>query len=123
MITRERYGVRPDGRPITEVSTYIPAEPDHPLGEELSGVEGTWVRVSVGNSLTAMGATEVSKARFNDAVAEDELRHEAVLQEIADRQERVAREIEAKKDAIRRELADLGLSQDAITAILRNVRN
>lgn len=122
MITRERYGVRPDGRPITEVSNYIPVEPDHPLAEEIQGEEGFWVRVSVGNSLTAMGAVEVSKAKFNDAVAEADLRHEAVLQEIADRQEQVAREIEAKKDAIRRELTDLGLSPDAILAILRNVQ-
>lgn len=123
MITRERYGVRPDGRPITEVSSYIPVEPDHPLAEELNGEEGTWVRVSVGNSLTAMGATEVPKAKFTEAVEEAQLLHEAVLQDLADRQERVAQEIEEKKDVIRRELADLGLSQDAVTAILRNVRN
>jgi|SRR6185295_17522921 len=123
MITRERYGVRPDGRPITEVSTYIPTEPDHPLAEELAGEEGFWVRVSVGNSLTAMGAAEVSKAQFTGVVEEAQLLHEAVLQELADRQERVAQEIEEKKDVIRRELADLGLSQDAVTAILRNVRN
>lgn len=122
MITRERYGVRADGRPITEVSTYIPIEPDHPLAVEVPGEDGTWVRVSVGNSLTAMGATEVSHVEFTEAVQEAELRHEAVLAEIADRQERVQQEIEAKRDAIRKELVDLGLSTDAVTAILRQVR-
>jgi hypothetical protein len=119
---RERFGVRPDGRPITEVTTYIPAEADHPLAVELAGEEGTWVKLSVGNSLAAMGAKEVSKAEFQEAVAEADLLHEAVLQEIADRQERVRREIEAKQDLIRRELLDLGLSFDAVNAIIRQVK-
>lgn len=122
MITRERYGVRPDGRPVTEVSTYIPIEPDHPLAVEIEGEDGFWVRTSVGNSLTAMGAQAVSRQEFQTAVEEAELIHESMMQELADRQARIDQEIEAKRDLIRSELLTLGLSNDAVTEILRQVR-
>lgn len=122
MITVERYGVRADGNPVIETSTYIPAPPDHPLAVTLDGHEGTWVRIAVGNGLSAVGAQEVTEAKYR--LAKDELRDKIERNELEARAKRqaAAEEIAAKKNEVRAELARLGLSPQTITAILDQVR-
>lgn len=122
MITIERLGVRKDGNPVVETSTYIPAAPDHPLAMTLAGVEGHWVLLAVGNSLKHAGAREVTKAEFNShksAIAELVEARLVEAQEVLDMAAAVR---EAKKADVEAELESLGLSAGAISAILDGVK-
>lgn len=118
MIEVKRFGIRADGNPVIEASTYLPAAPDHPLAVELPGHDGFWVRIAVGNSFSVIGAKPVTEAEYNQAAND--------IREIVERNEqeaRLAREIAAEELATKRlaalnELAALGLSQTTIQAIL-----
>ena len=122
MITFERLGVRDDGNPVIETSTYIPADPNHPLAVELEGHEGFWVRIAVGNSFNHVRAKEVSRAEYNAHVAEIHDLNESRRLDAEEARERAKAELDAKKNEVRAELAKLGLSPQTITAILDQVR-
>lgn len=122
MIIKERLGIRSDGNPVIETSTYIPATPDHPDAVELEGVEGDWVLVAVGNAFNQVNATEVSLAEFTQA--QEDIKAVLVAKEVEAEEirNRVAAELAAKKTAIEGELANLGLSSETIQAILSQVK-
>lgn len=123
MITLERYGIRNgDDNPVIETSTYIEADPDHPLAVEIEGHEGFWVRVAVGNSLTAVNARPVSKVQYNAAVSELHDRIEVMQAEHEARREAAKMELADKKAQVSKELAKLGLSAQTIDAILAQVQ-
>lgn len=122
MITQERYGVRADGNPVTEITMYQEVAADHPMAITLPGLEGHYVKAMVGNSLTAIGAREVTRQQFLDAGEEIRLRGEAVMDELQRKHDLRQRELEEKKSEVRRELAKLGISPDTVNAILRQVR-
>lgn len=122
MITTERLGVRADGNPVTETSSYISAAPDHPLAVTLVGHEGHWVRIAVGNHLESIGAKPVTQVEYNAAQSKLQEKVSQIAVEFRERQDVILREIEAKKGAIRAELSALGLSSDAVAAILAQVR-
>lgn len=122
MITFERLGVREDGNPVIETSTYTEVAPDHPLAVELEGHEGHWALVAVGNSFKHVRAKEVSRAEYNahvsslhDLIEERRLEHEA-------EKERIANDLAHKKDAVDRELTKLGLSRETVMAILKQIQ-
>lgn len=118
MIVKERYGVRSDGNPVIETSTYIEAAPDHPLAEELEGVEGYWVRVAVGNSLTVTSAKPVSHQKFLEAKEEHRLKVEAAQEELQRQLDIKQREREEKQAEAIAELQAKGISLEAISALL-----
>lgn len=122
MITIERLGVRPDGNPVIETSTYVPANPEHPLAVTLDSHDGFWVRVAVGNSLAHTQAKEVTPVEFNAAVSEIREMVEIRHLEAEQAREVIEAELTAKKEAVKTELANLGLSPTTVEAILDQVR-
>lgn len=123
MITIERLGIRnSDENPVVETSTYIEVEPDHPMAVELTGHEGYWARIAVGNSLNQLNARPVSRAEFD--FAQDEIAARVAEREAAAVEERarIHAEIAAKKAEIEIELLALGLSYGAIKAILAQIK-
>ena len=122
MITIERLGIRQDGNPVVETSTYVPVAPDHPLAVTLEGQEGYWARMAVGNSFTAIGARSASRQEFEAAKQDINEKAEAIRIEVQARHEQMKAELDAKKDDVRKELSKLGLSQTTIKAILDQVR-
>lgn len=122
MISQERYGIRPDGNPVTEITQYQEVAPDHPFALQLEGIEGYWTKTMVGNSLTALGAREVTYVEYLDAGEEIRLKSEAMMEELQRQRDQRAQELDAKKDQVRLELATLGLSPETINTILAQVR-
>lgn len=118
MITRERYGVRTDGSPVIETSTYVEVSPDNPLAEELQGVDGFWARVAVGNSLTVMAAKSVSKKDYDLAKEEHELRVDAAREELQQELDQKQREQEARQATAMADLRKLGIPLESIQALL-----
>lgn len=114
-ITRTRYGLAPDGRPLEEVTTYVQVSIDHPSAEVLVGAEeGTyWTVAAVSSPLAAFGARVVSQSEYANSVTA------AAVKVKADRDK-------AEKDAkdgeliYARELKLLGMS-DALIARLLHV--
>lgn len=118
MITKERYGVRPDGNTVVETSTYVEATADHPLAEELEDTDGFWVRVAVGNSLVATGAKAVTRAQFQDAKEEHRLLVEAAQEQLQQELDLKRREIEERKAEAIAELKAKGIPLESIQALL-----
>lgn len=121
-IIKERYGIRPDDNPVVETSTYIESTQEHPMAVQIEGVPGWWVRIGVGNSLTALNARPVTYTEYQNHAQEHRLRVEAIQEDLDRKRDLRQRELDAKKDQVKAELRKLGLSEDTVSAILDQVR-